>query len=193
MAQFNLSRNRNHTNKTWSASGAIVLLALALALAMAGCSAAPTPAPTVAPAPTAAPAQPQPTASVPPPAPIATAAPTAAPTALPAPTATTTAPTAQPTAAAKTVSFTKDVLPIFQQSCVKCHGGEKTEEGLALTTHGQVIKGSSNGPILKAGDAANSLLVQQLANGKMPKRATKLPQAQIDIVATWVDTGAPNN
>ena len=158
-----------------------------------------------APTATTAPAVIQPTAAVAAPtsAPAATLAPTAAPMTQPAAAAATatqpanqTVPTAPPaTTAAKpaSVSFSKDVLPIFEQSCVKCHGGDKTEAALALKTYAQLTKGSENGPVIKPGDAANSFLVQQIVNGKMPKRANKLPQAQIDIIAAWVNAGAPNN
>lgn len=146
-----------------------------------------TQAPAAAPAPTQAPtAVPAPTQ-----APTAAAAPTQAPTAAPAPTQAPTA--GSGTAGQASVSFSKDVLPIFQQSCIKCHGGEKTEEGLSLKTVAEVLKGSSNGAVIKPGNAKDSLLVQQMVNGKMPKRAAKLPQNQIDIVAAWVDAGAPNN
>jgi mono/diheme cytochrome c family protein len=133
--------------------------------------------------------QPAPTATKAAPAPTATQA-AAAPTATQAaaaPTATKAA--AQPAA----VSFAKDVLPIFEQNCVKCHGGDKTEAALVLKSHAQVMKGSENGEVIKPGDAANSFLVQQIVNGKMPKRANKLPQAQIDAITAWVNAGAPNN
>src|SRR5690242_3477990 len=33
------------------------------------------------------------------------------------------------------VSFTNDVLPIFQQHCLKCHGNDNPEKGLELSTY----------------------------------------------------------
>jgi mono/diheme cytochrome c family protein len=102
------------------------------------------------------------------------------------------APTAtQPAAAA--VSFAKDVLPIFEQRCMKCHGGEKTEEGLSLKTHATVMKGSNNGPVIKPGNPNDSELVKQIVSGDMPKRAARLSDAEIKTISDWVKAGAPNN
>lgn len=172
---------------------------------LAGCT--PAAAPTATPVPTAVPATKAPAATTAPtaaPAPTATkpAAATTAPASIP--TATTAPATAAPTAAAAptatsaaapatTVSFSKDVLPIFQRSCIKCHGGDSTEEGLVLKTAAQVIKGSNNGTVITPGKAAESLLVKQITSGKMPKRANPLPKAEVDLIAAWVNAGAPNN
>jgi mono/diheme cytochrome c family protein len=84
-------------------------------------------------------------------------------------------------------------MPIFQQSCIKCHGGEKTEALLSLKDHAALMAGSENGPVLKPGNAADSDLVKLVANGKMPKRANRLPDNQIKILTDWVNAGAPNN
>jgi hypothetical protein len=49
------------------------------------------------------------------------------------------------------------VLPIFTSVCVKCHGGEKTEEALVLKTYADVMKGSDNGLVIEPGKSADSL------------------------------------
>jgi mono/diheme cytochrome c family protein len=174
---------------------AIIALTLVALGALAAACAPATMAPTAVP-PTVA-AQPTKAAADSTSAPAATQVPTAVPAATQvAPTATkaAAAPTATRAAAqSAAVSFAKDVLPIFEQSCVKCHGGDQTKAGLALKTYAQLMKGSENGPVIKTGDAQNSFLVQQINNGKMPQRASKLPQAQIDTITAWVNAGAPNN
>ena len=87
-----------------------------------------------------------------------------------------------------------DVQPIFDQSCVKCHGGSDGKKGgLSLKTYDDLMKGGEDGQVIVPGDAANSMLVQAIEAGKMPKRAPKLPQAQIDTIAAWVNAGAENN
>jgi len=55
------------------------------------------------------------------------------------------------------------------------------------------MTGSFNGTVLIPGNSADSLLVQQLINGKMPKRGAKLTPAQINIISNWIDAGASNN
>lgn len=115
------------------------------------------------------------------------------PTTAPTSTAAGAAPTAAPAVSGGAVSYSRDVQPIFNQICVKCHGGEETKEGLSLKSYAEVLAGSDNGPILTAGDAANSLLIQQVVNGKMPKQGPKLLPAQIRTLSDWVAAGAPNN
>jgi uncharacterized membrane protein len=95
--------------------------------------------------------------------------------------------------AAGAVSFSKDIAPIFQDSCVNCHGGEKTSKALDLKTFASVMAGSQNGAVIVPGDAAHSKLVQSVQSGKMPKRGTKLTPEQIQLLVDWVNAGAQNN
>jgi mono/diheme cytochrome c family protein len=124
------------------------------------------------------------------------------PTELPAAT-DTTAPTeaaaTEPAAAtqapgqAATVSFTNDILPIFESRCINCHGGQRTQEGLDLKTHTSLMLGSSNGDVVTPGDAGDSLLVEIVATQKMPKRGPKLTPPQIQLITDWVNQGALDN
>jgi hypothetical protein len=91
------------------------------------------------------------------------------------------------------VSFANDVLPILQSRCIKCHGGDKIEEGLLMRTYEEIMAGSDNGPIVVPGDVANSLMVELVAANEMPKRGPKLSPPQVQIITEWVAAGAPNN
>jgi mono/diheme cytochrome c family protein len=149
---------------------------------------------TPAPAPTSMPTQAA--THTPQPASTATVAATAEPTA-------TSRPTEEPTSVPATVapspaenvavSYQRDVQPIFDQICVKCHGGEEVKEGLSLKTHAEVMRGSNNGPVIVAGDPAGSFLIEQIVKGEMPKRGPKLLPAQIRAITDWVAAGAPDN
>ena len=90
-------------------------------------------------------------------------------------------------------SFSKDVMPVFQNSCVSCHGGDQTKAGLDLTTYDSLMAGSFNGSVIVPGNSAGSFLVQQVTSGKMPKRGSKLTAEQIKIISEWIDAGALNN
>ena len=107
-------------------------------------------------------------------------------TAVPASTETQAAPAAS-------VSFSADVMPLLQNRCFNCHGGQDTKEGLRFSSYDTLMAGSDNGPVIVPGDAANSLLVQQLLNGKMPKRGPKLTPDQIQLIIDWINAGALNN
>jgi uncharacterized membrane protein len=103
--------------------------------------------------------------------------------------------TAAPVSTSSTsdVSFSKQILPILQESCVSCHGGEKTSKGLDLKTFASVMKGSQNGAVIIAGDAARSNLLKSVQAGKMPKRGNKLTADQIQLFVDWVNAGAKDN
>ena len=91
------------------------------------------------------------------------------------------------------VSFAHDVLPILESRCTNCHGGERTEKGLNLTTYTGMMQGSQNGPVVTAGNAIDSKLVELIVNQKMPKRGPKLTPPQVEVITNWVNQGAPNN
>jgi mono/diheme cytochrome c family protein len=107
--------------------------------------------------------------------------------------AATEAPATQPAAGGAAVSFANDIRPIIESRCINCHGGNRTEEGLNLTTHANILAGSDNGPVVTPGDAANSLLVEMVATQKMPKRGPKLTPPQIQLITDWVSQGALDN
>ncbi len=161
----------------------IALLILIVGL-LSACGAQPTDAPTSPPTESAE----GPTTV----APTDTAVPTEPSAATEAPVTDPAAPT-QPAAEGATVSFANDILPIIGNRCSGCHGGDRTEEGLVLLTHTDIMAGSDNGPVVIPGDAANSLLVEMVATQKMPKRGPKLTPPQVQLITDWVNQGALDN
>ena len=61
------------------------------------------------------------------------------------------------------VTFDKDIQPIFKATCVRCHGEERPRAQLRLDSLEGVLKGAKPGPVLTAGDSANSLLVKAVS------------------------------
>jgi mono/diheme cytochrome c family protein len=155
----------------------LLFVGLLAVLVLSACGSQPTAAPAQSSAPTA---EAQPVQA-------ATSVPTEALVNVPA----ATEPVAQPPAS--TVSFAKDLQPMFQDSCVSCHGGEKTSRALDLKTYASLMAGSQNGAVIAPGDAAASKLVQAIQSGKMPKRGAKWTADQIQLLVDWVNAGAQNN
>jgi len=94
------------------------------------------------------------------------------------------------------VDYESQIQPIFNTNCVSCHtpGGSAT---LDLTSYNGVMTGGWTGPAITAGDHVNSLLYQRLilpqfTAGSMPPNVP-LSQAQIDLIAQWIDEGAGNS
>src|SRR5689334_19502530 len=83
-----------------------------------------------------------------------------APAPAPPPAAPATQPAPIPPAVARDVDFLKDVVPIFQASCINCHSGGKTESNLSVETRARLVQGGDTGPAITPGDSANSLLIQ---------------------------------
>lgn len=107
----------------------------------------------------------------------------------PTDTATPVPPTETPT----NVSFANDILPILQNYCITCHGGQKIEEGLVMRSYAELMAGSDNGLVILPGNASKSLLVEMIASQKMPKKGPKLSQAQIQLIVDWINQGALDN
>ena len=115
-------------------------------------------------------------------------------TAVPPTDAPTEEPTAEPAASSGEISFTNDVQPLLESRCKNCHGGDRgTEEGLDMTSYANLMAGSDNGPVIIAGDADSSLLVELLVEQKMPKRGPKLAPPQVQLIIDWVNQGALDN
>ena len=91
------------------------------------------------------------------------------------------------------ISYSKDVYPILESRCGKCHMGSFTSENLNMETYDSLMAGSQNGAVIVAGNAKESLLARKILKGEMPKRGTKLTSAQVQIIIDWINTGAPNN
>jgi len=151
---------------------ALLSIGLLAAIALAACSSPAASTPTRPAATTAAPQAESPTEAVP---------------------TSASAETSPGEAAASGVSFSKDVLPILEANCTKCHGSERASGGLNLTSYADLMKGSKDGAVITAGDAAKSTLVDLISTGKMPRGADKLSDDQIKLITDWVNAGAEDN
>ena len=98
------------------------------------------------------------------------------------------------------VSYAQDVVPILEARCWSCHGavnpatGEpKIEKGLDMTTYDALMKGSEYGPIIEPGGPDDSLMLEMISSGDMPKIGDMLRPQEIELIRNWIQEGAPNN
>ena len=68
-----------------------------------------------------------------------------------------------PPAKQEGVTYSKDIRPIFEASCLKCHGSERPKAGLSLDSLEAVLKGSKEGKVIVPGQSAKSQLVISVA------------------------------
>ena len=90
------------------------------------------------------------------------------------------------------VSFTRDIQPVFESSCWKCHGGAVQLSKLDLRSREAALKGGQRGPAMVPGKAADSRLYRVVAGLEKPNMPLdgKLSAAQISAIKDWIDQGA---
>lgn len=115
-----------------------------------------------------------------------------------------------PASTRKDLTYEKDIKPILEASCAKCHGEKKPKGGLRVDNLEALLKGGEEGKVVEAGNAVKSSLliaVSQLdPDLSMPpkpkKRPAGAPEApggpppkpltpeQVGLVRAWIDQGA---
>ncbi len=106
-----------------------------------------------------------------------------------------------PLPAARPVDFTKEVYPIFKESCFKCHGAEKQKGKYRMDTREGAFKVTEDhGPAIQAGKSEESAVIHMVAGlvdemlmpppSDKPGQSEKLTPEQIGILRAWIDQGA---
>src|SRR5690349_20510472 len=98
-----------------------------------------------------------------------------------------------PLPAGHTIDFSKEIKPIFEASCIKCHGRGKDKGGLRIDSRETLLKGGDSGPAVVAGKSAESLLIALVQgfdpDSVMPKKGSRLTPDQIGLLRAWIDQG----
>ena len=88
-----------------------------------------------------------------------------------------------------------DLAPILTQRCVMCHAGDAASAGLRLDSYQAVMRGSSKGPVVKAGDPAASELIRRIKGISQPRMPMTGPpflsDQEIGLFERWVVRGMP--
>jgi ankyrin repeat protein/mono/diheme cytochrome c family protein len=90
------------------------------------------------------------------------------------------------------VDFRQDVLPIFREHCMACHGPSQQMNGFRLDRRSAALGGGTF-PVLIPGSSATSRLYLKLIGtqfGLQMPPAGQLLQEQIDTIKRWIDEGA---
>ena len=92
------------------------------------------------------------------------------------------------------VEFARDIQPIFEANCYRCHGSEKRKSGLRLDVQAEAMRGGDSGPVISPGDAEGSLLYQYVSGADpdtiMPPEGDPLTADKVAAIARWIDQGA---
>jgi hypothetical protein len=96
-----------------------------------------------------------------------------------------------PPAASRKINFTQDIKPIFDASCIRCHGRGRAKGGFQLDTRETVLRGGDSGPVLALGQSQDSVLIELVAgvdpDKVMPQKGSRLTPEQIGLLRAWID------
>src|SRR5213592_2535600 len=70
---------------------------------------------------------------------------------------------ALPPAASQPVDYERDIKPIFENSCFRCHGPERPKSHFRLDNREAALKGGDNGVDIIPGKSAQSPLIHYVA------------------------------
>ena len=100
-----------------------------------------------------------------------------------------------PAPATRPVDFVRDIQPIFEASCVQCHGRGKAKGSFSLETRADFLEGGDAGSAVVAGKSAASLVVEMISglnpDNIMPQKGKKLTAEQVGVFRAWIDQGMP--
>ncbi|EAR00261.1 hypothetical protein [Maribacter sp. HTCC2170] len=89
------------------------------------------------------------------------------------------------------VSFTTDIQPIFNASCISCH---PLIQAVPDLTEGNSYNSIVTNEMIKANDLEASVLYQRLiGNPTIMPSSGSLPSTEINLVKIWIEQGALNN
>ena len=95
------------------------------------------------------------------------------------------------------VEFSRDIRPILETSCLRCHGPEKPRSHFRLDNRDSALKGGEqNHDDIIPGDSARSHLVQYVSGAvedmqmPPPGKGEPLTPEQIGRIRAWIDQGA---
>lgn len=93
------------------------------------------------------------------------------------------------------VDFVKDIQPILEQKCSKCHNEEKQKGGLNLhSKRSSFSEGDSGLPSLVAGSLEKSELWNRITTDDedefMPSKGDPLTEKEMSTVKKWIEEGA---
>jgi hypothetical protein len=87
-------------------------------------------------------------------------------------------------------SFQKDLKPLFDAKCVRCHGDKVHKANLDLRTLDAVIAGGDSGAVIVPGNPDKSLLFEKVHKGEMPPaKKDRLSESEVEVLRRWIAEG----
>ena len=98
-----------------------------------------------------------------------------------------------PSTTTRQVVFEKEIRPILQNKCIRCHGRGKSRGGFRIDTRETILEGGNNGAAVEIGDSTGSYLVRLISGTDpdtvMPPEGDPLKPEQVGLIRAWIDQG----
>ena len=92
------------------------------------------------------------------------------------------------------VDFVRDIQPILQANCWRCHSEQKASGQLRLDNKASAMKGGISGVVILPGYSKDSRLLHRVrgegGEKRMPLGGESLKPEQIELLNRWIDEGA---
>ncbi len=92
----------------------------------------------------------------------------------------------------ETVSFQKDIAPMFVKFCFRCHSGNNPDSGFSVETFENILIGGDSGEVLIPGNLEESRLFRLtggLENPRMPQGQARITRKNYEDLKAWVKEG----
>ena len=84
------------------------------------------------------------------------------------------------------MSFSRDIMPIFNNSCNSCHASNQAQGGIILDTYEDVLPHILNGKLIGSVKREPGFI-------EMPPLLAPLTDCRIEQLESWINNAAPNN
>src|SRR5258708_29669529 len=71
------------------------------------------------------------------------------------------------------IDYDRQVKPVFEKNCLECHSQDKRKGGLSLATYDDILDGGKDGPVVRPGHAATSMLLARVSGDRDADRTPK--------------------
>lgn len=96
--------------------------------------------------------------------------------------------------AADQINYEDHIQPIFRAKCLSCHNTNKKTADLDLSNYTALMQGGGSGAAIEPGDPDASYLYNLMTHESepyMPPNSDRVPDAMLETVKKWIETGAP--
>ena len=93
------------------------------------------------------------------------------------------------------VSFSDQVVPLFQTQCQTCHNQNTALGGWDSSSYDGVVNSGNSGVVVIAGDVVNSVLAQRVSGteGAVMPPTGIMSDDEVQMILDWIAAGAPEN